>query len=47
VIAVEAYVYFYPLLTMDITRRPMTNAPAGARPGLAPMGAFAHVREFP
>jgi hypothetical protein len=47
VIGVEAYVYLYPLVTMEITRRQMTNAPAGARPGFGPSGAFSHVREFP
>jgi hypothetical protein len=46
-IAVEAYVYLYPLLTMEATRRQMTNAPAGSRPGFGPMGAFTHIREFP
>jgi uncharacterized protein (TIGR03000 family) len=42
---VEAYVYGYPLVTMDTTRQVMTNvaAPKGAR---APMGQFAHVRQF-
>jgi hypothetical protein len=28
-IAIEAYVYLYPLVTMKITRRRLTNAPAG------------------
>ena len=30
-IGVDAYVYFYPLITMDITRRQLTNASAGSR----------------
>ena len=28
-IAVDAYLYFYPLVIMDLTRRQMTNLPAG------------------
>ena len=43
----EAYVYFYPLVTMDVTRRVMTNVPAGAKAGLGPMGTFQHMRTFP
>ncbi len=46
-IGVEAYVYFYPLVLMEATRRQMTNAPAGAKPGFGPVGEFAHVPEFP
>lgn len=45
--AVEAYVYLYPLVTMEVTRRQMTNANVGERPGTAPVGTFAHVRAFP
>jgi hypothetical protein len=45
-LATEAYIYGYPLITMEMTRRIMTNvaAPAGTR---APMGQFARVREYP
>jgi hypothetical protein len=45
-IATEAYVYAYPLVTMEITRRIMTNvaAPEGTR---APMGQFVRMREYP
>ena len=36
-IAVEAYVYFYPLVTMDITRKQFTNIPPGKEFGKGPM----------
>lgn len=45
-IAVDAYVYGYPLVTMELTRRVMTNVekPEGTH---APMGQFVHLREYP
>jgi hypothetical protein len=45
-LAVDAYIYGYPLITMEMTRRVMTNvaAPEGK---LAPMGRFAHMRSYP
>jgi hypothetical protein len=45
-IGVTAYLYFYSLVTMDLTRKQLTNvAKAG---GLsAPMNAFANVPEYP
>jgi hypothetical protein len=43
----EAYIYLYPLLTMDLTRRQLTNTPAGTRPGGGPPNTFHHIREFP
>ena len=46
-IGVNAYLYFYPLVTMDITRRQMTNMESGKKPGYGPMNEFAHVREYP
>ncbi|HZF38648.1 MAG TPA: DUF1254 domain-containing protein [Blastocatellia bacterium] len=45
-IAVEAYVFGYPLVLMDVTRQVMTAVPkAGARK--APINQFVHFREFP
>jgi hypothetical protein len=45
-IGVQAYIYAYPMVLMELTRRISTNvsAPAGA---LAPMNQFAHLRTFP
>lgn len=45
-IAAEAYVFGYPLVTMEYTRRVLTNAatPAGTA---APMGQFVRMREYP
>src|SRR5262249_50146686 len=47
-IALEAYVYLYPLVLMERTRLQMTNVRAGGeRLGRAPVDAFAHFREYP
>lgn len=45
-IGTDAYVFGYPLVTMEMTRRVMINTvePVGMR---APMGRFAHARQFP
>jgi hypothetical protein len=45
-LAAEAYVYGYPLVTMEMTRRVMTNVekPEGTR---APMGQFVRARTYP
>ena len=45
-IGVQAYIYAYPMLLMEITRRVATNVPAPAGAG-APMNQFAHLRAFP
>jgi hypothetical protein len=44
--AIDAYIYAYPLVTMEITRRVTTNveAPVGSK---APMGQFARLRNYP
>lgn len=46
-IAAEAFIYTYPLVLMDITRRVSINFEADARPGFGPMNQFAHMRAFP
>jgi hypothetical protein len=46
-IATDAYVYFYPLITMDVTRKQLTNmAPTPGTIG-GPMNAFNNIPEFP
>jgi hypothetical protein len=46
-IAVEAFIYFYPLVTMDVTRRQATGVGADEIPGGGPMNSFIHLRAFP
>ncbi|MBS1888506.1 MAG: DUF1254 domain-containing protein [Actinobacteria bacterium] len=47
-IAVDAYIYLYPLVLMERTRLQMTNVMApGDRIGRGPVDAFVHIREFP
>lgn len=46
-IGLEAYLYFYPLVLMDITRSQMTNVPPGGFLRTRPMNALLHVRGFP
>jgi len=45
-IAVEAYVYLFPLVNMDVARRQMTNIEAGVRDAFGPSNAFHHIRAF-
>jgi hypothetical protein len=45
-IAVEAYVFGYPLVLMDVTRQAMTAVPK-AEGRKAPVNQFIHMREFP
>jgi hypothetical protein len=46
-IAIEAYHFLYPLVTMDVTRRVTTNYSAGVKPGMGPANHFHHLRAFP
>ena len=46
-IGVDAYIYFYPLVTMDITRRQTTNAEPGKVPGFGPMNLFSNFAAYP
>ena len=45
-IATDAYIYGYPLVTMDMTRKQMTNV-ATAGPEHAPMGQLLKLRTYP
>lgn len=45
-IATKAYIYGYPLVTMEYTRRSLTNV-ATAGPGSAPMGQLIRLRAYP
>jgi hypothetical protein len=46
-IARDAYIYFYPLVTMDVTRKQLTNKAPG--PGVfgGPMNMFVNIDAFP
>jgi hypothetical protein len=46
-IAIDAYIYFYPLVTMDVTRRQFTNIEPGKELGKGPMNMFNNVPEYP
>src|SRR5271156_2199083 len=46
-IAVDAYVYFYSLMSMDITRKQSTNVEAGKESFKGPMNTFVNVPEYP
>jgi hypothetical protein len=43
----EAYAYCYPLVTMEVTRRQMTDPGNGQRPGRGPMNTFIHLAALP
>lgn len=43
----EAFVYFYPIVTMDVTRRQAVNSPVGTTPAAGPPNRFSHIRAFP
>jgi hypothetical protein len=46
-IAQEAYIYFYPLVIMDVSRKHFTNVEAGKMFARGPMNTFSHARTFP
>ena len=46
-IGVDAYVYFYPLVTMDVTRQQLTNVEAGKSEIGGPANRFSNVQTFP
>ena len=46
-IAMDAYVYFYSLLSMDVTRKQFTNIEAGKEPGKGPMNTVSNIPEYP
>jgi hypothetical protein len=47
-IGIDAYLYFYPIVTMDITRRQITNMTSGEIGGLGgPMNMFHNAEAFP
>ena len=45
-IGVDAYLYFYSLVTMDLTRKQLTNVETGKGFG-GPMNTFANVPAYP
>ena len=47
-IGVEAYLYAYPLVTMEVTRKQVTNVPrSGLALGRGPMNVLTHWRSYP
>ena len=46
-IGVDAYLYFYPLISVDITRKQSTNIEAGKEFGKGPMNTFVNIPAFP
>jgi hypothetical protein len=46
-IGVDAYLYFYPLISMDITRKQSTNIEPGKEFAKGPMNMFVNVPAFP
>lgn len=46
-IALNAYLYFYPLITMDVTRLQTTNIEAGKEFGKGPMNTFSNIPAYP
>jgi len=46
-IGVDAYLYLYPLVTMNLTREQATNVEAGKTMGRGPANMFTNVPQFP
>src|SRR6516165_9995682 len=46
-IGVDAYLYFYPLVTMDLTRLQCTNVEPGKDPFKGPMNTFVNIPTYP
>jgi hypothetical protein len=46
-IAQEAYIYLYPMVLMDLTRKQLTNLDPTVSPIGGPANAFTHIRAFP
>jgi hypothetical protein len=46
-IGVDTYLYFYSLITMDVTRKQLTNQSPGPGSIGGPMNRFANIAEFP
>jgi hypothetical protein len=46
-IGVDAYLYFYPLITMDITRKQFNNVEPGKELGKGPANTFTNVSQYP
>lgn len=46
-IGVDAYLYFYSLISMDVSRKQFTNAEPGKEFGRGPMNTFVSAREYP
>jgi hypothetical protein len=45
-IGVDAYLYFYPLVTMDLTRKQLTNVEPGAGGLGGPPNTFVNIPEY-
>jgi hypothetical protein len=46
-IGIDAYLYFYPLVTVDLTRKQLTNMEPGPASLGGPMNQFANISAFP
>ncbi|SCB12002.1 Uncharacterized conserved protein [Bradyrhizobium shewense] len=46
-IGIDAYVYFYPIVSFDVTRKQSTNIEAGKEIGKGPMNTFSNFPAYP